>query len=300
MPPDSRPPRWLISVTLAALILIWGSTWSVIRLSLEGFPPFWGVAIRFAVAAVLIFVLGLLIGVRFGKERRERRFWLSQAVLTFGVPYCLIYWAEQWVPSGLVAVLFATFPLFVLPLSRLLLPQESFRGSVFLGLLLGFGGVAVIFSADLAGLGGPRVALASTVVLLAPFSGALGQVAAKRWGQGIHPFSMTAAPMALTALLAGAVAAVAEGERDIVLAPRPVLALLYLAIAGSVVTFTLFYWVLQHLTAVRMSLITYAIPVVAVLIGTTVMDEPMTPRILLGAGLVILGVVFAARGSSEE
>ncbi len=300
MPSSSRPPRWLIGAALVALILIWGSTWSVIRVSLEGFPPFKGVAIRFAMAAVLIAVLGLLSGVRFGRERRERWLWLTQAVATFGVPYCVVYWAEQWVPSGLVAVLFATFPLFVVPLSRLFLPQESFRGSGFFGLLLGFGGVAVIFSADLAALGGPRVALAAALVLLSPLSAAFGQVAAKRWGQGIHPFSMTAVPMALTALLVGAVAAVAESGREIVLEPRPVLALLYLAIAGSVVTFTLFYWVLQHLTAIQMSLITYAIPVVAVLVGTQVMDEPMTPRILLGAGLVVLGVVFAVRGSSER
>jgi drug/metabolite transporter (DMT)-like permease len=281
------------------LILVWGSTWSVIRVCLEGIPPFTGIALRYAMASMVLAALGVATGVHFGRQRHERRVWVSQAVLTFGVPYCVVYWAEQWVPSGLVAVLFATFPLFVVPLSRLFLPEEQFAGSGFLGLLVGFSGVAVIFSSDLSSLGS-KVTLAAAVVLVAPLSAALGQVIAKRWGQGIHPFSMTAVPMAMTAVATGALAATVESGRQLSLTPRPVAALLYLTLAGSVLTFTLFYWLLQRLTSIQLSLITYAIPVVAVGIGTTLMDEPITPRILGGAVLVILGVVFAARGSSGK
>ena len=290
-----RPSHLLIGGALALLIVVWGSTWSVITVLLEGFPPLTGVAVRFTLAAMLLLVLARVRGVPLGKLRRERWLWLVQAVATLGIPYCVVFWAEQWVPSGLVAVLFATLPLFVIPVARILLPEERLHRGAIVGIAIGFSGVAVIFSEDFHVLGGGRIAFAAGLVLLAPFTAAIGQVTAKRWGQGIHSFSMTAVPMAIVGVGVGVLAAFVERGQGIDLAPRPIAAMVYLVLAGSILTFTVFYWVLQHLTSIQMSLITYAIPVVAVLIGTLLLGESLTPRILGGAVLVLSGVVFAAR-----
>jgi drug/metabolite transporter (DMT)-like permease len=161
--------------------------------------------------------------------------------------------------------------------------------------LIGFAGVAVLFSEDLQAVGGPRTAFAATMMLFAPFLSAIANVAVKRWGAGVHPLSVSAVPMALGALLVIPLAWIGERGREIAFGTRPVLALVYLAVVGSAVAFTLYYWLLRRLPATSLSLINYATPVVAVLIGTLWLGEPFTPRIFLGAALVVAGVAIAMR-----
>lgn len=280
---------------LASLVLIWGSTWAAIRVSLEGIPPLTGVVIRFFLACALLLSLTPVFGVRLGQSPVERRLWLINAVLTFTVSYGLVYWGEQWVPSGLAAILFATFPLFVALLAHFFLPGERLRGKSLVGVLVGFAGVAVLFSEDLQAVGGPRTAFAASLMLIAPFASAIANVAVKRWGAGVHPLSVSGVSMGLGALLVVPLAWIGERGREISFSPRPVIAVLYLAVIGSAVAFTVYYWLLRRLPATSLSLINYATPVVAVLIGTLWLGEPFTLRILLGAALVVAGVAIAVR-----
>lgn len=254
-----------------------------------------GVALRFGIAAVVLFALVPVFRVRLGRSRREVALWFINSAFTFSASYGIVYWAEQRVPSGLVAVLFAVFPLFVAGFGHLALPAERLTWSAAAGTLVGFAGVAVIFSEDLSRLGGPGVGRAAAVLLLAPLVSAIANVAVKRWGAGIHPLSLTAVPMAMTAVFMGGLAAVVEAGRPIVWSPAAVAALLYLAIPGSAVTFTVYYRLLARLPATRLSLITYAVPVVAVAIGTLTLGEPITARILVGAALVVAGVALVVR-----
>jgi len=189
-------------------------------------------------------------------------------------------------------VLFATYPLFGALLAHYLLPMEALRRPEAIGIVLGFAGVGVIFSADFEALGGREVAVASAVMLLSPLAAAASSVFVKRWGAGVHPFSLSAVPMGLTAALMGVLAAIFERDREITFDRVSVGALLYLAIAGSAVTFSLYYWLLSHLPAKRMALIAYIIPVVAMLIGV-LRDEPLTLRSLAGSALVLVGVALA-------
>ena len=103
------PGRLRIVATFALLTLIWGTTWAAIRVSLEGFAPFTGVAIRFAVAAALLLIYMRMTGVGFARTANERRVWFSNMVLSFCGSYGVVYWCEQYVPSGLTSILFATF-----------------------------------------------------------------------------------------------------------------------------------------------------------------------------------------------
>jgi drug/metabolite transporter (DMT)-like permease len=294
---EATPAASRILATVALLTLIWGTTWSVIRVGLEGIPPFTGVALRFAIAAALLGALARRRGVRLGGRPYERRLWWINGLLSFAGSYTIVYWSEQWVPSGLTAVLFATFPLFVALLAAWWLPGERLGARGMAGTVVGFLGVAVIFSEDFSLLGGRQVAIASAVMLLSPFVSAIANVAVKRWGRGIPALSITTVPMAIGAAVAAVFALAFERDRAVVFDVRSVGALLYLAVVGSAVTFTLYYWLLRQMPATRLSLITYAIPVVAVAIGVLVFDEPMTTRTTIGGALVILGVAFALRRS---
>jgi drug/metabolite transporter (DMT)-like permease len=295
LPSTMRSGRLAIHATLALLVLIWGTTWAAIRVGLQGIPPLAGVALRFGIAAAALLLLTPVFGVRLGRSPIERRLWWANALLTFSLSYGVLYWSEQWVPSGLAAVLFATLPLMVALFAHLLLPGERLTLAGSLGILVGFSGVAVIFSEDFDLLGGSHVARAAAVCLLAPLASALAAVLIKRWGKDVHPLSITAVPMALASLLMGGMAAVAERGRPIVFDRPAVLALLYLALFGSALTFSLYFWLLARLPATSLSLINYAIPVVAVGVGTLWLGEPLTPRVVAGTALVIAGVAVALR-----
>jgi drug/metabolite transporter (DMT)-like permease len=288
---DSKTVRL---AALATIILIWGSTWAAIRLGLEGIPPFAGVALRFAVASVVLLGLAWVRGVPLGRSRVERRLWWVNGLCTFVLTYGLVYWAEQRVPSGLTSVLFATFPLFVALVAQAALPAERLTARSVVGVVAGFAGVAVIFSEDLAALAEPGAGRAAAVLLVAPLAAAVSNVAVKRWGRGVHPLSLTAVPMGLAAGIMGAATLVFERDRPLVLDAVSVGIVLYLAVFGSAVTFYLYFWLLERMEATRLSLVTYLSPVVAVLLGAVLFGERVTARIVLGGLLVIAGVAVTA------
>jgi len=278
------------------LCLIWGTTWSVIQIGLEGTPPFSGVAIRFTLAGLLLITVARARGVRLGATSTERWLWLANGTCSFAISYGVVYWAEQWVPSGLTAILFATYPLFVALLGHFALPNERLRGREMVGVLIGFAGVGVIFSADLSTRGGPQVALGAAVMLLSPLAAATGSVSVKRWGGGIHPLSIASVPMLIAAAMTAVPAFWLEREIAFDWNPKTVAALAYLAIAGSAITFSLYFWLLSHLPAKQLALIAYVIPIIAVGIGL-LRGEPLTLRTLAGSGCVVAGVVLAVQSS---
>jgi len=277
----------------AVLILIWGTTWAAIRIGLKGIPPFTGVAIRFALSSAVLLVVASIARIPLGRTRIERRLWILNAALTFCASYGVVYWCEQYVPSGLAAVLFATFPLLVALLAHFTLPGERLTLPGGIGILVGFAGVGVIYSEDFAALGGAKVALASAVMMASPVVSAVSTVSVKRWGREVHPLSISAVPMGLAALIMGGVALAVERDHPVSFNTTSVGALLYLALLGSALSFSLWYWLLSHAAASKASLISYLNPVVAVGVGILLLREPITLRILAGSALVVAGVALA-------
>ncbi len=286
-------------VVYVLLVVIWGTTWSVIRIGLERTPPIGGVAIRFLLAGVLLWLIARIRGVPLGRKKYEKALWAINATLAFALSYGIVYWAEQWVPSGLVAVLFATYPLFIALFAQFALPGEQLSRGEGVGMVLAFAGVAAIFSADFGTLGGRAGFIAAVVMLASPAAAAIATICVKRWGGSIHPLSLTAVPMIMAGAAMGGVALVFERGRAYVWDVPAIGALLYLAVIGSAVSFTLYYWLLAYLPAKRMALIAYLIPLIAVSIGT-VRGERFTTRILLGSAIVIVGVALALHIDSRR
>ena len=237
---------------------------------------------------------------RLGGRPYERRLWVVNGLLSFTVSYGIVYWAEQWIPSGLAAVLYATFPLWVAVLAHYWLPGERLTWRGLFGVLVGLAGVAWIFADDLSSLGGTGVTTAASIMLVSPMASAVANVAIKRWGGELDPLSLTAVPMAICAVLTGALALIFERHATLTWTGENITALLYLAIAGSAVTFTLYFWLLSFLPATRLALITYAIPVVAVCIGIAWMGESLTVGVFGGTVLILLGTGLAMRGRNAS
>ncbi len=289
---------WMIAAYVL-LVVIWGTTWSAIQIGLERIPPLGGVAIRFLLAGVVLWAIARARGIRLGRNKYEKKLWWINAAFAFALSYGVVYWTEQWLPSGLAAVLFATYPLFIGLIAHLALPGERLSAAEGVGMLLGFAGVATIFSADFGTLGGRHVFIASVVMLASPAAAAIATVCVKRWGGSIHPLSLTAVPMIMAGAAMGIVALVFERGRTYTWDAAAIGALLYLAVIGSAVTFTLYYWLLAYLPAKRMALIAYLIPLIAVTIGT-LRGERLTSHILIGSVTVIAGVALALHIESRR
>ena len=297
-PARRQPSTMLIVLAFTVVCVIWGTTWAVITVGLRGTPPFSGVAIRFAIASALLFSVAAALGIKIGTTRKEITIWVANGLLSFTIAYGAVYWSEQWVPSGLAAILFAIYPLVVTGVGHFVLSGERLTRDEILGIAVGFAGVGVIFSEDLAALGGPNVHAGALVMLLSPVSAAFGTIVVKRWGTDIHPFSLAGGPMAVTAVVMGGIALWLERGRSLVWNSESIGALLYLAICGSAVTFFLYYWLLTFIPAKRLALTAYIIPLIAVGVGILRGEELMHPRLLAGAALVVVGVALAVHRSS--
>lgn len=283
-----REPRKLVAFVL--LCAIWGSTWLVIKVGYGGLGPFNVAGLRFLVAGL---VLVPLVPVMKARWPRGREWWLVLWVGTmlFALDYGLIYWAEQSLDSGMTAVLFSTLPVVTAILAHLYLPAERLTPRTLGGALLALVGVTAIFWERLsldAGLALPVLAMEASAVCAAAAS-----VATKRHGKDLHPAALNAGAMLWGALLLG-VASWLAGDGLSLPSDAPTWgAVLYLALAGSVVTFLLYFWLLRSWRATTVSFISVVTTLVAVVLGFFVLGErPSTPA-FAGGALVLAGITLA-------
>jgi len=275
---------WLI------LCGIWGSTWLFIKLGLNDLPPLTFAGIRFLCASSILVAIIFARGVRWPRKRSE---WLLIAIvgwLQFSLNYGLVFWGEQRIPSGLAAVLQSTFPAFGLVIAHFYLPEERITPKKVMGVLLGVIGVGIVFSDQLSFAG--KAALAGSIALvLSAVCGSYGNVLVKAYGTQIDPFVLAAGQMVcgFPPLLALGIAT--EGNPiHLHWTATAVIALAYLVIVGSVIAFTLFYWLVRHMDVINTMLIALVTPVVAVLLGMMVLHEKFNWRLFAGAACIISGI----------
>jgi drug/metabolite transporter (DMT)-like permease len=288
------PGRAAVNLAVALLCLIWGSTWLVIREGLVDLPVFTSAAIRFTLAAALLAALAPALHRREGGRRPGAGLSLAMGVLNFGVSYAIVYRCEALIPSGLLAVLWAVFPMLVAALGHLLLRDERLSAGQGLGFLVAFVGVALLFSADLRQIGTEAVALGA-LFLLSPLAAAIGQTLVKRHGTQTSAVLLTRNGMIIGAVLLWALALPLEDPAAIDWTPRAVFSVLYLALLGTIVAFVLYYWLLRYAASNQMSLIAYVTPCIALLLGTLAGGEPLGPSTLAGTALVLCGIALARR-----
>ncbi len=271
---------------------IWGSTWLFIKLGLADLPPFTFASIRFIIASAIVFSIIRIRGIELPRARSD---WLLLAVtgiLSFGFNYGLVFWGEQYITSGLAALLQATTPAFGLVFAHFNLPGERLSWTKIGGVVLGVFGVAVVFSNQLAVAG--RQALAGCVaLLLSSIFVAYSNVLVKKHGKKLNPAIMTAGQMLFGLLLLLAASLTLEGNPlRYHWTGMAVIALLYLAIVGSVIAFLLYYWLILNMDVTKSMLIALVTPVVAVILGMIVLNEEFGWRTLAGGAMIMLGIAF--------
>src|ERR1043165_654662 len=286
---------WLI------LCGIWGSTWLFIKLGLADLPPITFAGIRFVIACTILFSL---IRIRRIPVPRGRADWIllaTSGILSFGLNYGLVFWGEQYITSGLAALLQATLPAFGLVFAHLHLPSERLAWTKIGGVVLGVFGVGVVFSNQLVVSGRQALAGCVALVLSAMFA-AYSNVLVKRFGKHLNPPVLSAGQMLFGLLLLLAVGIPLEGNPlKFHWTAIAVIAMLYLAIVGSVIAFLLYYWLVLNMDVTKSMLIALVTPVVAVILGMIVLDEEFGWRTLAGGAMIMLGIgLIVVRKSKKK
>ncbi len=297
-------PRKHVSRRLALLVwlclcAIWGSTWLAIKLGLRDLPPLTFAGIRFAAAALVLFAIVRIQGLRLPTRTRDWTLLAYTAFLTITLNYGLVFWGEQYISSGLAAVLSATVPLFGLPLAHRYLAAEQLNLAKVAGVLLGMIGVAIVCSGQL-GIGGPLAFWGSVGIILAALATAHAGVLIKAGGTHIEPSVLAGVQMAggcIPLLLAGVVL---EGNPlNFNWTPLAWAALAYLIVLGSVVAFLMYYWLIRHTDLTWVLMIPLVTPLVAVLFGVLLAGEVVGWHTALGGAAIIGGVALAVVQRNE-
>lgn len=271
---------------------IWGSTWLFIKIGLTDLPPFTFAGIRFVLASLILVSLAAIRGASWPRTRKGWGLIAIVGLLQFSLNYGLVFWGEQHIPSGLAAVLQATFPAFGMVIAHFYLPQERMTTAKVIGVLLGIFGVAVIFSDQLS-IGGTMALLGSVALVLSALFGSYGNVLVKAYGRDVDPMVLAAGQMIFGMVPLLAIGLITEGNplklRWTVWA---VISLMYLVVVGSVIAFALYYWLLRNMQVTKTMLIALVTPVVAVLLGMIVLHEEFNWRLLAGGACIIAGLAL--------
>ena len=300
----ARPASWKILLAFAVIYFVWGSTFLAIRVGVHEVPPFLLAGIRFFVSGVVLYAWMRLKGVP-SPTRSEWAAATLLGALIFLVDYGCLFWAEQRVPSGIAAVVLATIPVFITLLEIIFLRTQRLTVRLGLALLAGLCGVAVLTISSFSFGEVPINRAGALALLVAAFTWSVATILTRQLTlPASKPMSAAAQMLTGGAQLFALAAATGEfgGFHLQSVSAKAWLALLYLIVAGSIIGFTAYVWLLHYESPTKVGTYAYVNPVVAVALGYFVGGEAVGPRTLLGALLVLVSVIAITtmpRRSSE-
>ncbi|MFZ0744988.1 MAG: EamA family transporter [Terracidiphilus sp.] len=293
MEAQDHRPVWKTLLAFAIIYFVWGSTFLAIRVGVREVPPLLLAATRFLVAGLVLFGWMIAHGERSPSVRQWKSAFLL-GLLIFVFDYGLLFWAEQRIPSGIAAVMMATIPVFMALSEIILLKTQRLTLRLAVALLIGIGGVAVLMSHSLNLGGAPIDPRGAAALIIASISWSVASVLSRKLSLPSSKVMSAGAQMLAGGVLL-ALAAFALGEfrdfRPWSVSPAAWFSLLYLIVAGSILGFTAYVWLLHHESPTKVGTYAYVNPVVAVLVGFFVGGEALGLRTILGTLFVLISVV---------
>lgn len=280
----------MTAIVWVILCLIWGTTWIFIKIGLVDLPPVTFASARFILAAAILYPIIRWRGFPLPKSASEWKLIALTGFLQFSVNYSTVFWSEQYISSGLAAVLQAMITVFGLGLAWIFLPNEKINGQKVFAVFLGIAGVAVIFSEQLR-VDNFLAFVGSAAIVIGAYAAAQASILIKARGTALHPASLVFAQMicGLPPLIIYAV--IAEGNPFLLnWSLRAILSVIYLTILGTIAAFWLYYWLLVRIESTRAMMISLVTPIIAVAAGSFFLGEKMPPLSGFG-GILILAAI---------
>lgn len=293
--PDDKKLSILVWLILA---IIWSTTWIFIKIGIEDLPPLAFASSRFVIAIAVLFIFGLVRGMRLPRTASDWKLIAITGGLQFSINYSAVFWAEQHITSGLAAVLQATITVFGLLLAWIFLPDERITARKVVAVATGIGGVTVIF-ADQLRVENWMAFAGCVVIVVGSYAAAQASILTKARGSGIHPATLVMCQMICGVPPVIIYSLASEGSPfTFNWTWRAIGCILYLSLLGTITAFWLYYWLLRRVESTKAMMISLVTPLLAVVIGWLVLGETLPPQTGIG-GLLIIGsiglIVFGRR-----
>ena len=272
------------------LCLIWGTTWIFIKIGLDDLPPLTFAAVRFTLAILILFAVIRLQKIPLPKTGKEWRLIALTGVLQFSVNYSMVFWSEQYITSGLAAVLQAMITVFGLILAWIFLPNERITKLKIFAVLIGIVGVAVIFYDQLK-VQSLMAFLGCVGIVVGSYAAAQASILIKSKGGAMHPAALVFGQMICGLPLIVIYSLTIEGNPlTFHWTWRAVICILYLTVLGTIAAFWLYYWLLSRIESTKAMMISLVTPLIAVVIGAVTIGETLPPQTGLGGSLIIASI----------
>lgn len=281
---------------LAAVCIIWGTTYLALRIAVLHFPPLLFTAIRQTTAGFLL--LGFMLFIM-REQWPDRRHIVRQAIGGFfmiSIGNGLVAWAEMEIPSGIAAIICSLMPVMVILINLSIHREERPTFSIILGVLLGLVGIVIIFSEHITELYNPEYIIGIVLILLAVLGWAAGSIWIKRQGSDSNPFVNAGLQMFFGGLWCFPGSLIFDDLSNVSWSAEAVYSLLYLIAFGSIVAYASYLYALRKLPMTIVSLYAYINPLVAVILGWLILDEKLNEIIAIGILITVTGIYIVNQG----
>ena len=285
-------------LAVGAICIIWGTTYLAIRIGVKDFPPFLFSGLRFLLAGTLITAYYLLKGYSWPSRTDFGHLMVSGLCIFLGGNLLLCI-AEKNIPSGLAALINCGFPLWIVIISKLIHKAEKISTLTIAGILIGFMGQVLIFYDQLRFLATPAFLSGVIFSFMGVFFGSLGSVYMKKHSMKSNPVFLGGVQMLCCGLVISLIGFFKGEVTGIHISTSSWQAFMYLAIAGSVIGYSSFCYALSHLPATFVSIYTYINPIVALWLGWLILNEGITPSMILAMCITITGVYIVKKGTTK-
>lgn len=285
---ENAGSNWRVSLAYAGVVLLWATTPLAIKWSGEGPGFLFGVAGRMAIGAACLWTALAILRRRLPWHRQARLTYLAVALQIFG-SMLVVYWSAQFIPSGWISVVFGLTPLLTALMAAAWLGERSLGGGQLLSYAMGLAGLAAMFGTALAF--SREAAWGIAGVLLSSFLQSASAVWVKRIGARLSAWYQVAGGLLIALPAYLAVWLLFDGQWPQVLPLASLASILYLGAVATTLGFAGYYYVLTHLPATRVALITLITPVLSLLVGHAANQEPLTPRLVLGTALILAALL---------
>jgi len=272
------------------LSLIWGTTWIFIKIGLIDLPPLTFAAARFTLALAILYTVIRIQNIRFPRTKAEWKLISLTGILQFSVNYSSVFWSEQYISSGLAAVLQATITVFGLLLAWIFLPNERITKLKISAVFLGIVGVAVIFAEQLQ-INDFWAFAGCAAIVLGAYAAAQSSILVKAKGTALHPAMLLFCQMLCGIPFIIIYALTVEGNPlKHNWSVNAILSVLYLSVFGTVLAFWFYYWLLSKIESTKAMMISLVTPLLAVVIGAVFLDEKLPPQTFFGGVLILASI----------
>ncbi len=290
-------PKLRAYIAWIAICIIWGTTYFAIRIGVADLPPMLFAGFRWIAAGIILVSIQRLLGNKL-PQRNEIKHLAVVGIALIGVANGLVVVAEQWIPSGLTALLITTLPFWMVSFESLLPNGPKFNRYIIFGLIIGLIGVFLIFGKDLQNWTNGNYLFGVLALMGAVISWSLGSIYSKYKKTSVHPMMGASVQMLIAGVLQTLLGLILGEQNSFYLTQNGFLAITYLVIFGSIFGYASYIYAIHHLPLSFVSTYAYINPIIALILGWYFLNEELSYNILIAAVLIFIGVTLVKRGNT--